>query len=391
MTTYIIEKFILSSRKNDNDNFRQRFGYVASIVGIISNGILSFVKILCGLLFGSISILGDGVNNLSDSASSIVTLIGFKIAEKPADKEHPFGHARMEYISGLIVAFIIMYISIELFISSIDKIINPSSIEVSPLIVVILIVSIIVKMWLYSFNKEVSDRIQSKTILGVAKDSLNDVIITAGVLTSIVIYHFFNWNLDGFVGVLLSILILKSGIDIAKDTLSPLLGEAPDEAFIREINDKLLSYEYVLGIHDLIVHNYGHNRTFLSVHLEFDSEFNLILCHEIADKIERNFEKENLNIVIHIDPVTLNDEVTDHYKYLVEDVITSIDNRISMHDFRLVQADNIHNLIFDIALPCEVSLEVDEVKNIITKNILAIDPSCKTIIRVDKHYNLNRI
>ncbi|MFI3226401.1 MAG: cation diffusion facilitator family transporter [Clostridia bacterium] len=386
MTDFLIKKFVLSS-KLDEFQTRQRYGYVASLVGICLNILLSLLKISCGIIFNTISVLGDGINNLSDATSSIVTMVGFKMSEKPADKEHPFGHARMEYISGFVVSFIIMFIGFELVTSSFSKILHPQDVEFNAVVIMVLIASMMVKFWLYKFNKNISQTINSKAILATASDSKNDVFVTFGVLTSLFIYQIFDINLDGYVGVLLGVVIMKSAYELVTDTLSPLLGEAPDKDLVEHIYKKLIDYDNVLAVHDLIVHTYGYSRNFVSVHVEMDVNYGFMQCHEVADNIERDFKMEKINLVVHIDPVVTDSEIVNHYKEMVLGVVKNIDKRISMHDFRTVLGEEHNNLIFDVVLPCEVQISEEQLKTRIQYDVFAIDKKCYTVIEVDKHYN----
>ncbi len=386
MTTYIINTFIRNKNLTDSEQ-RQKYATVSSIVGIISNIFLSLSKMICGILFSSISILGDGINNLSDSGSSIITLVGFKMSEKPADKEHPFGHARIEYISGFIVSFVIFFIGFQLFLSSFDKILNPTKIETNILTTVILAFSMLIKFWLYTFNKKIGTLINSKAIIGVSKDSFNDIIITLGVLISGGIYYFFNINLDGYVGVLLALLIAKSGYDLARDTLSPIIGEAPKPEFISEICEKIMSYDKVLGVHDLVVHTYGEDRHFVSVHVEFDAKLEFLVCHDIADKIEREFEDMGIQVVVHSDPVVTDSKQFDEYKEMLTAIIKEIDPSLDLHGFRYVETDHGINFIFDVVLPCEVNLTSQKLTELIYAKVRTFDDKFACIIRVDKHYN----
>lgn len=386
MIDFLIKKFVLSSNL-DEYRTRQRYGFLASIVGIAMNICLSFLKIGCGLIFNTISVLGDGINNLSDATSSIVTMVGFKMSEKPADKEHPFGHARMEYISGFVVSFIIMFIGFELVTSSFSKVLHPQDVEFSTIIVIVLFASMMVKFWLYLFNKKIGDTIKSKAVYATARDSLNDVFVTFGVLVSIFINQIFSINLDGYVGVILGLVIMKAAYELVIDTLSPLLGEAPDKEFVEYIYKKLIKHDNVLAVHDLIVHTYGYSRNFVSVHVEMDVNFGFLECHEVADNIERDFKAEKINLVVHIDPVVTDCEEVNNYKEMVLSVVKNIDTRISMHDFRAVLGEGHNNLIFDVVLPYEVQMSEEQLKTRIQYDVFAIDNKCYTIIEVDKHYN----
>lgn len=386
MINFIINKFI-ENKDCDELYKRARYANVSSIIGIILNLFLSISKIFCGVFFNSTSVLGDGLNNLSDATSSVVAMLGFKMSLKPADKDHPFGHARMEYISGLIISFIIMFIGYELITSSFVKIFNKTDIQYSNIILVTLIISMIIKFWLYKFNNKIAKIINSTTIKATASDSINDVFITAGVLFSILIYKIFNINIDAYVSIILGVLIIKSAIDIIKDTLSKLLGEAPNSDFVQSVKEKILSYENVLGIHDLIVHAYGYGKNFASVHVEVDYKIDSLITHELSDEIERDFKKNGLNLVVHIDPIITDCEESNKYKKIVIDIIEKIDTSLTIHDFRVVFGGEFSNLIFDIVIPCEVKISDDEIIEKIKVKIKERCPECYVIIEIDKHYN----
>lgn len=386
MTNFLIDKFILKEGLSDK-NQRQRYAVGASFIGIFCNIFLSLIKIFCGIYFDLISVFGDGINNLSDALSSIVIFFGFRISEKPADKNHPFGHARMEYISALIVSFLIIFVGFELCYSSFKKIFNEEISEFSSIIPIILIFSIIVKFWLYKFNEKISIIIKSKAIEATAKDSLNDVFVTFSVLITTIIYQKFNVNLDAYAGIILGIVIVKSAIDLAKDTLDPLLGEAPDEEIIEFIIKKLNNYEEILGFHDIIVHTYGFSRNFVSVHIEMDVNFGFMESHEVADAIEREFLLENINLVVHIDPVVTNCKKCDDYKSHILKIIEKIDEKLTIHDFRAVFNDYQTKLVFDIVLVDSIKISSEKLKNYIKDEMMKIDENCELIINVDMNYD----
>lgn len=385
--TNFIDKYFINGKNFTKQEERQKYATISSIVGIVANILLSISKMLCGLIFSSISVLGDGINNLSDCGTSAITLVGFKLSGKPADKEHPFGHARIEYVSGFMVSFVILFVGFQLFLSSFDKVINPSELKPNTLTTTILIISMLVKFWLYIFNKKIGDLINSATIIGVAKDSFNDIFITLGVLFSSGIYYFYNLNLDGHIGVLISILVAKSGVDLLKDTLSPIIGEAPDPEFIKEIYEKIMAKKDVLGVHDLIVHTYGEDKYFASVHVEFDSKLEFITCHEISDEIEREFEELNINIVVHADPVLTDSKEFDEYKQLVVHVINNIDTKLDLHGFRYIKQEDNIKLLFDVVRPTEISITQKDLIKLISNDINKINDKFICIIRIDENYN----
>ena len=386
MIKFLIKQCVL--KKNlDLVGQRKAYGELSSYVGIGLNLILSILKITVGVVFKSISVLGDGINNLSDATSSVITLFGFKYSSKPADKQHPFGHARMEYVSGLIVSFIIMFIGFELFTTSFKKIFNESLLVYDNIIIASLVISIIIKLWLYFFNIKISKEIKSTTIEATAKDSLNDVYVSSGVLVSIIFFKFTGINLDAYVGVILSFVIMYAGVNLIKDTLSPLLGEAPDYELIKDTYQKLKSYENVIDTHDLIIHSYGYNKYFASVHIEIDASLDIMIAHEMADSIERDFKGLGMQLVVHLDPIRTDCEESNMYKEFIRKTIREIDKSITMHDFRMVLGPTYNNLIFDVVLPCEVEITEKKLKTMIDEKVHSEYPNCFTVIEVDKHYN----
>ena len=345
------------------DNQRLSSGRKAGFVGIISNLLLFGGKMTAGVLSGSMSITADALNNLSDASSSVVTLLGFKLAEKPADEDHPYGHARFEYLSALAVAAMILFIGFELAKSSISKIIHPQAVEFTWLTVGILLGSIAIKGWLSLYNLRLGRKIQSDTLLATAADSRNDCIATGAVLISGIIEHFSGWKIDGFMGLAVAVFILYSGIDMAKNTISPLLGEAAGPELQEQILDQLRSTPDVLGWHDLMVHDYGPGRRFASIHVEMDSRQDPLQCHEVIDNLEREcFESHGIQLVIHYDPVVTDDPELDRLKALVVEILHETDPRLGIHDFRMVVSPGHTNLIFDMALPMDLTKRQKEIK-----------------------------
>lgn len=364
---------------------RARCGKAAGLVGIVCNVLLCLAKLIVGTVSGSISISADAVNNLSDASSSLVTLLGFKLAEKPADRDHPYGHARMEYISGLAVAALILIIGVELAKSSISRILHPQAVALSPALVAVLALSIAGKLWLMAFNRHLGSLIDSETLLATAADSRNDVISTAAVLLACVIGHFSGLMIDGWVGLAVAVFILISGIGIARDTIDPLLGRqsAPEE--LREIAAAILAYDRVLGVHDLMLHDYGPGRRFGSVHVEMDYRVDPLVCHEIIDGIERDFrETRNLELVIHYDPIVTDDAELSRLRALVEQAAQALDPRLSVHDFRIVRGYERTNLIFDLVVPYELKKEQLAIGQTLQARIRAQDARCEAIITYDE-------
>ncbi len=391
MINFMIKKFIVNHEDIKNPMVRENYGRLSSIIGIICNILLSSSKILVGLIFNSVSITADGINNLSDAASSIVTLIGFKLASKPADKDHPFGHARIEYIAGLIVAFLILTLGIELIKTSFSKIISPEPLDFSIIMIVVLIFSILVKLFMYYTNMKLSAKISSATIKATAKDSLNDVVATSAVLISVIISKLFTIQLDGYIGILVAGFVIYSGWDILKDILNPLLGEPPSKELIDEIAEKIMSYKGVINIHDLVVHNYGANKYFATVHVEVSYKDNILESHDMIDNIERDIIKGmGINLVIHLDPVITDDKETNTIKKEIIGIIENLGSEYSIHDFRLVKGSTHTNIIFDVVAPPECKMQDKELINIISNKIKKLDEAYYPIVVIDYNYNSTR-
>ena len=342
---------------------RSAVGRLSGIAGIVCNILLFGGKFLIGTLAGSVSITADAMNNLSDATSSVVTLIGFRLAEKPADEDHPYGHARYEYLSGLAVAALIIVIGFELAKTSVGKILNPSAVAFSVPLVTVLVGSILVKLWLAVFNARLGKYISSATLLATAADSRNDVISTAAVLIAVVLEKLFGWKIDGFMGLGVAIFILYSGAMLAKDTISPLLGESASPQLQGQIIALMKQEEAVLGYHDLMVHDYGPGQRFGSLHVEMDQKQDPLYCHELIDNLERKSLQElGVHLVIHYDPVVIGDPETDEIRELLTQTLICFDARLSLHDFRMVKGAGHTNLIFDIAMPHELSGQEKQIR-----------------------------
>lgn len=352
MTTWLLRLFVPDYQNTDEPKVRAGYGRLAGIVGIVCNFLLFAAKLLAGSLSGSVSIMADAVNNLSDASSSLVTLIGFKLAARPADEGHPFGHARMEYLSGLAVAAMILLIGVELVKSSVEKILHPEAVAFSWVIGGILVLSIAVKLWLALFNRKLGRRIHSAALSATAADSRNDVLSTGAVLLACVIGQLTQRNFDGYIGVAVALFILWSGIGIAKDTIDPLLGAKPDEELVHAIAYLLTSKPEILGIHDLMVHDYGPGRRFASVHAEVDHRMDPLLAHELLDELERQARQElHVELVIHYDPIVIDDPVVTAVRTRMQEILRKTDPQLSMHDFRMVSGPNHVNVIFDLVTP----------------------------------------
>ena len=363
MTDLLTRRFVLRSGDTDPKHARAAAGRLSGIVGIICNLLLFATKLAVGTLSGSVSITADAMNNLSDASSSIVTLLGFHLAEKPADEHHPFGHARFEYLSGLAVAGLILIIGYELAQTSIGKILNPSPVDLQWVTVGVLVGSIIVKFWLSRFNTKLGVMIDSATLMATAADSRNDVISTAAVLLAAVVERLTSWQVDGFMGLAVAAFILWSGINMAKETISPLLGESTDPEQRKLIADFVSGWPKVLGFHDLMVHDYGPGQRFASLHIEMDRNEDAVECHEIIDDMERTMLKEHgIHLVVHYDPVVANDPAADRMRNLVTGILHVRDPRLSIHDFRMVPGTGHTNLLFDLAVPADMIKEHEQIQ-----------------------------
>lgn len=388
MTDFLIKRCIKDWKRVDDAQVRTAYGTLSSIVGIICNVILFGAKFLIGFLAGSISVMADAFNNLSDAASSIVGLVGVKMAEKPADKDHPFGHGRIEYISAFIVAFIVIQVGFSLFKTSLGKIFHPDDMAFNWISIVILLMSIGVKLWLALFNRKLGKRINSKVMLATSADALGDVAATSATALSIVVYGIFGWNIDAVVGLVVSVVVILAGINIAKDTLAPLIGEAIDPELYEQITNFVESFDGIVGSHDLIVHNYGPSKSMASIHAEVPNDCDLEDTHEIIDRIEREAARRfGILLVIHMDPVETHDGRVAQFKAMVEDVIKKKDERLSIHDFRIVDGKERINLIFDLVAPREYKgSEVGRLKTEISEEVNRRDKRCFCVITVENSF-----
>lgn len=385
MSGLLLRLFVKDYRNTEDPKVRGAYGKLAGVVGIVCNLLLFAGKLIAGLLSGSVAITADAVNNLSDASSSLVTLLGFKLAERPADEEHPYGHARLEYLSGLAVAALILVIGVELGKSSIEKIINPETVLFSWLTLAILIGSILVKLWMALFCYKLGKKIDSATLTATAMDSRNDVISTSAVLLGCLVGHFFGLQIDGYIGALVALFIIWSGCGIAKETISPLLGKQADAELVKSISDLIMSHEKILGIHDLMVHDYGPGQCFASVHAEMDSRENPLDCHDIIDDIERDALRElRVHLVIHYDPIVTDDEELNQMRALVSAELKQIDPQLTMHDFRMVRGPGHTNLIFDLVIPYSMENRKKELKERIDERVQFEDKRYYTVITFDE-------
>lgn len=383
MTELLLKLFVKNYRSVQSPAVRSAIGTLAGITGIVCNALLFLGKLTAGLLSGSISILADAFNNLTDAASSVSTLLGFQMARQPADKDHPYGHARYEYLSGLVVAALILLIGAELVQSSVSKIIHPQAMDVSAVTYGVLLCSMAVKFWMSLFFRTLGKRIGSATLTATAADSRNDVIATGAVLAGCLSQQLLNVNLDGFVGLAVAVFILWSGCGIAKETISPLIGQQADRELLSRIHRLILRHDKVLGIHDLLVHDYGPGQCFASVHVEISAEESPLVSHDIIDDIERDALAElNVHLVIHYDPV-LHDSEQDRLHNVMVQILEQISGELSMHDFRLLRSGNENTLYFDLEVPYTMKRTSEELKQLIDEKLRKTEPHCTTVISFD--------
>ena len=388
MTDFLVNKFIKDSTNIESTEVRTRYGMLASVVGIFCNVLLFSVKLTIGLILSSLAVTADAFNNLSDAASSIISFIGVKMAGKPADAEHPFGHGRIEYIAALIVSFLVIEVGFTFFKSSISQILHPEEISFDLVPFVILILSILVKLWMAFFNNKLGKRIDSKVMLATAADSLGDVITTSATVLSIIICHFTSINVDAIAGLIVSAIVIWSGISIAKDTLEPLIGERVPAELYQKITDIVESYDGIVGTHDLIVHNYGPNRSMATIHAEVPNDINIDVSHEIIDKIERDVKKDlNILLVIHMDPVEMRDEEVLSLREKTSRIVHALDPELNFHDFRVLKENEQRNLIFDLVIPDSYSeKDANRVMHQLVSLLHEMDGNVECIITLDRSF-----
>lgn len=380
MTNFLIKLLIKNNGDNESPAVRAAYGKLAGKVGIACNVLLCIGKFIAGIVSGSLSISADAVNNLSDASSSIISLIGFKLSEKSADKEHPYGHGRYEYLAGFMVAALIIVIGAELLRDSIMKIVDPTEVLFGVLPIAVLSVSILVKLWMMIFYLKIAKRINSDALKTSAADSRNDVFSTAAVLIALIISHFAGVELDGIMGAIVAVVILISGIGLVKEAINPLLGKAPSKETVEDIRKKILAYKGVIGTHDLMIHDYGPGRTFASVHVEVPAEMTLTECHDIIDEIERDFLERGMNMLVHPDPVLAEDPLA------LCGIVREIDERITVHDVRTIGSPRPSKVIFDCVLPPDIPLSKTEIKEAVTRRLRESFPDCETVITFDEGY-----
>ncbi len=388
MTKLLIRLFIKDYDNIENADVRIKYGILSGVVGIVLNTVLSVFKMVFGAITKSVSIVADGANNLFDAISSVISMIGFKISGKPADKEHPFGHGRVEYISALTLAFIIITMGIELIKSSIDRFNDSEAVIFSVPAVIVLVFSILGKIWLALFNKSIGKRINSVTVDAVIADSIGDIAATTCSLIALIASRFTDLPIDAVMGIIVALIILWAGIGIIRDTMGPLLGEPPDKEVVNELKNLVMSFEGIIGIHDLVLHSYGHGKIIGSLHAEVPGNIDMMQSHDTIDLIERSIkEKLGFEISIHMDPILIDDEKTNALKELVNQyIISEISEEVSIHDFRIVEGPSHTNIIFDAVLPYSAKISDNEFKESVDKALKEKDAKYFTVITIDKEF-----
>lgn len=385
MTDLILRIFVRDHKNTEDPAVRDKCGRVAGAVGIVTNFLFFLMKIIVGTVFHSVSVTADAVNNLTDSGSSVVTLIGFKMASKPADEKHPFGHARIEYLSGVIVSFIVIFLGLQLGMSSIEKILTPEENALTPVALVVLVISILAKLWQCLFYRKVGRMIKSESVEATSKDSRNDVIATSVVLLGAVITMLTGVNLDGYMGAAVALFIVFSGVQLTISTADPLLGQAPEGELVQTITEKMLSYPGIIGMHDLAVHNYGVGRCFASAHCEVDAKNDILVSHDLIDNIERDFSRDlGIHMVIHLDPVIVGDVRTDALHRKVQSLVTALYPTVTIHDFRVIWGVTHSNIVFDAAVPFAVKDSDAVITQKLGAEIQKLDPDYRTVVTIDR-------
>lgn len=388
MHTILVKQFIKDYENTGDLKVREAYGTLGSVTGIIVNIILAIAKYFAGIISGSISVTADAINNLSDAGSSIISLVGVKLSAKPADKGHPYGHGRVEYISALAVSFVVLLMGIELFKSSVDKIINPVPVKFNIISLVILTVSILAKLWLGFFNKKLGEKINSAPMMAVMKDSFSDCLATGVALASIIVSAFSDISIDGYLGVIVAGFIFLAGFNILRETMADLLGKPADKEFTEMVEKKILSYDKIVGVHDMIIHDYGPGRKFASAHAEVSSLEDIMEIHDIIDLAERDIMNEfGLIISIHTDPIVTDDERINSLKDMTNKIVKEISDEMSIHDFRVVDGPTHTNLIFDLIIPHKFHLSNEEIRKTIEDKLSKIDERYFVVITIEHAFN----
>lgn len=388
MTKLLIKLFIKNSDDLSNPDVRSQYGNMSGAVGIFLNLCLFTAKLVAGIFSSSVSVVADAFNNLSDAGSSVVTFLGFKLASRPADKEHPFGHGRYEYVAGLGISVAILLVGIELIKTSFEKILNPeATMQITFGSACILIASVIIKLWMFFFNKYIAKKINSSALKATSLDSLTDCAATTIVLAGLAFSHFTGVRIDGWLGLAVALFIIFTGISTFRDSLSPLLGRSPDAEFVDSIKETVLSDEMVVGIHDLIVHDYGPGRIIISLHAEVPCDQDILKAHDAIDLVEKTLERKyNCLATIHMDPVALNDSYTNELKMEIMEKLTEIDETLSIHDFRVIKGDTHTNVLFDLVVPYKFKFDNNQMKELVKEKIREIDPKLIPVMHIEKDF-----
>lgn len=387
MVEWLAKRMIRDSENVTDKKVRGQYGTLCSIMGIVFNVFLFILKYIAGTLSGSIAIVADSLNSLSDAGSSIITLTGFKLAGKKPDPDHPFGHGRMEYLSGLIVAFLVLLMGAELGKSAIEKILHPEPVEGGTVVLAILIVSVLVKCYMAYYNRKIGNKINSSAMKATSTDSLSDAASTTVVLFCTIATRYTSLNLDGWCGLLVAALVLYAGIGAVKETMDPLLGQPPEQEFVDDIEKIVMSHEQIVGIHDLIVHDYGPGRVMISLHAEVPGDSDVFEVHDLIDNVEKELDsKLGCEATIHMDPIAVRDERTLQLKQMAVGIVKSIDENLTLHDFRIVAGPTHTNLVFDVVTPAGFKMEDSKLTGLIQEKVTENDPTCFTVIKVDRAY-----
>ena len=387
MISLLVKLFYGGMDMSDEKAVRRAYGTACSGAGIGFNVLLFAGKLIAGMLSGSVAIVSDAFNNLSDAGSSIISLVGFKLSSKKSDPQHPFGHGRLEYISGLCVSFLIILMGVELGKASIKKIIEPAQVKFSLLTAAILAASILVKLYMALYNSRIGKRLNAVTMKAMAKDSLSDAVATSVVLMSMIVAKLADIAIDGYCGVVVAAFILFTGITAARDTISPLLGQKPDSEFIEEVMRIVNAHKEIIGTHDLVVHDYGPGRLMITLHAEVDADMDILVAHDAVDNIENELrEKLGCSAVVHMDPIVTDDVETNATREEIKRVVSNIDSRMTIHDFRMVPGPTHTNVIFDVAVPFDTDMDDDELRKILGARIRDVDSKLNAVIEIDKCY-----
>ena len=387
MIDFLIKHIVREGEEVQDPAVRERCGQLSGAVGIVLNLLLSAGKFFAGLATSSIAVTADAFNNLSDAGSSVVTLVGFRLAGQRADDDHPFGHGRIEYLAGLLVSLIILLVGVELGKSSVEKIIHPEPVDFSLVSVVILAASICVKLWMFAFNRGLSRRIGSAAMAATATDSLSDVVATSSVLAGTLIGHFAHVQIDGWIGILVALFILRAGWGAAKDTLNPLLGQSPDPDLVRALRETILAHPQVVGIHDMVIHDYGPGRRMMSLHAEVPMDADIMEVHDVIDHIEREINRRyHIETSIHMDPIATDDEQVIQMRTWTAELVRTIYPGLTIHDFRMTQGPEHINLIFDVVAPHSLTMSDEELRQAVCDAVHQGNPRCFAVIQVDRSY-----